>query len=215
VTSIQPWDRYLLPLAPFFCLLVAWLVDQLVNTVRVQRAAHWAITGGVISLLLLVPPALTAARGGLPIGGDHGDYRGLTEAIAWLKRTAPPASILYQQRLGWLYQFYFYDELAAGRIDLRWFPTPAYLAANAAQSPTQPRFLVLPDWAPQPGLPFQLTVRQLHLTPLAHFGRMTLYTLQNQPQSTGKQSCTWCLCKPQPPWPRWSSRVVPREPVQP
>lgn len=215
VTSIQLWDRYLLPLAPFFCLLVAWLVDPLAKTVQVQRAARWTVTGGLLGLLLLAPPALTAARGGLPIGGDHGDYGGLTEAIAWLKRTAPPASILYQQRLGWLYQFYFYDELAVGRIDLRWFPTPAYLAANAAQSPTQSRFLVLPDWAPQPGLLFQLTVRRLQLTPLAHFGRMTLYTLQNQPQPTGKQSCTWCLCKPQQPWSRWSSRVVPREPVQP
>lgn len=215
VTSIQLWDRYLLPLAPLFCLLVAWLVDQLAQTIGGPRTARWAVTAGVISILLLTPPALTAARGGLPIGGDHGDYSGLTAAIAWLKQTAPPASILYQQRLGWLYQFYFYDELAVGRFDLRWFPTPTYLAANAARSPTQPRFLVLPDWAPQPELPVQLAVRQLQLTPLAHFGRMTLYTLQNQPQPTGQQRCTWCLCKPRQPWPRWSRRVVLGEPVQP
>lgn len=212
VMSIQPWDRYLLPLAPLFCLWVAWLVEPLITLMGGQRALRWSITSGLISLLMLTPPALTAARGGLPIGGDHGDYNGLTGAIAWLKQSAPPASILYHQRLGWLYQFYFFDELAGGRIDLRWFPTPAYLAANAAQSPTQPLFLVLPDWAPQPGLSFQLAVRQIELTPLAHFERMTLYALQNRPQPSGKQGCTWCLCKLQPSWP---SRLMKRELIQP
>lgn len=215
VTSIQPWDRYLLPLAPLFCLWVAWLVDQFEHIALAHRAARRSVVGGLIGLCLLAPPALAAARGGLPIGGDHGDYSGLTEAIAWLKREAPAGSILYQQRLGWHYQFYLYDELAAGRIELRWFPTPTYLAANAAQGPTAPRFLLLPDWAPQPDLPVQLAVRQSLLTPLARFGRMTLYTLQNQPPRMGAHGCTWCLCKAQQLWPIWPSRAIPREPMQP
>lgn len=213
-TSIQPWDRYLLPLAPPFCLLVAGLLPRVDRVGFSQPARHWATLGG-LSLLLLLPPALMAARGELPIGGDHGDYSGLTEAIAWLKHEAPPGSILYQQRLGWHYQFYLYDELASGAIDLRWFPTPTYLAANAAQSPAGARFLMLPDWTPQPNLPLHLAARRIQLIPQVRFGRMTLYVLQNQPQAMISPGCTWCLCKPPSPWPLWPDRAILREAVHP
>lgn len=213
-TSMQPWDRYLLPLAPLFCLLVAGLLPR-VDWSGFQRSAIRWVTLGGLSLLLLLPPALAAARGKLPIGGDHGDYSGLTEAIVWLQREAPPGSILYQQRLGWHYQFYLYDELASGAIDLRWFPTPTYLAANAAQSPAVRRFLVLPDWTPQPNLPLQLAARRIQLVPQVRFGRMTLYALQNQPHAMRSPGCTWCLCKPLSPWPLWPDRTILREAVHP
>lgn len=214
VTTIQPWDRYLLPLAPPFCLLAAGLLPK-VDWGEFQRPAiRWVALGG-LSLLLLLLPALAAARGKLPIGGDHGDYTGLTEAIVWLQREAPSGSILYQQRLGWQYQFYLYDELASGAIDLRWFPTSTYLAANAAQSPAVARFLVLPDWTPQPNLPLQLAVRRMQLIRQARFGRMTLYALQTQLPAIPALGCTWCLCKLPSPWPLWPDRAILREAVHP
>lgn len=213
VTSIQPWDRYLLPLAPPFCLLLAGLLPRVDRTALPQQVTHRAAVVGLLVFLGLLPPALNAALGLLPIGGDHGDYRGLTEAIAWVKREAPSTSILYQQRLGWHYQFYLYDELASGTVELRWFPTTTYLAANAAQSPAVARFLVLPDWLPQPDLPLQLAVRQMKLTPLAHFERMTVYVLQDQ--AIKAQGCIWCLCKLPLRWPLWPDRTSLREAVHP
>jgi 4-amino-4-deoxy-L-arabinose transferase-like glycosyltransferase len=197
-TTVQIWDRYLLPLAPPLCLLVAWVFDQVIRRWwKVYSSGR--IVAELVWLLCLLPPALTAARGGLPIGGDHGAYDGLTTVITRLQQEAPADAILYHQRLGWHYQFYLFDQVTTGVYDLRWYPTATYLAANAAQSPNQPRFLILPDWAPQPDLPLHLATRRLSMKELAHVDGMTLYRIQNQPQT----GCVWCRCQGRNPWPIW------------
>jgi hypothetical protein len=154
---------------------------------------------GLVGLLTFLPPALTATSGGLPIGGDHGAYNGLTATIARLQQVAPADAILYHQRLGWHYQFYLFDEVASGAYDLRWYPTAVYLAANATQSPNRPRFLLLPAWAPQPDLPLHLATRRLSLQQIAQVDQMTLYRIANQPQA----GCRWCRCQRRTPWPLW------------
>ena len=219
VTTIQIWDRYLLPLAPLLCLLVTWAFTQIrgcgfgcrPGAGWQQAAPQWRWLAALIGLLCLVPPALAATNGALPLGGDHGDYNGLTAVITRLRAEAPDDAILYHQRLGWHYQFYLFDEVTTGAYDLRWFPTPVYLAANAAQSPNHPRFLILPDWAPQPALALHLAARRLYLLPVAHRERMTLYRIQNQTQA----SCDWCRCGGHSPWPVWPKLDLSGESVQP
>ena len=165
----------------------------------------------LIGLLCLVPPALAATNGALPLGGDHGDYNGLTAVVTRLRQEAPDDAILYHQRLGWHYQFYLFDEVTTGAYDLRWFPTPVYLAANAAQSPNRPRFLILPDWAPQPALAFHLATRRLYLKPIAHMKRMTLYAINHQSQA----GCSWCRCRLHSPWRSWPNLDLQRESLLP
>lgn len=205
-TSIQIWDRYLLPLAPMFTLFCAWAIAEW-RPAALRRPSIALL----IALCTLLPPALTAAVGRIPIGGDHGAYRGLPEALAWLQNAAPGKAILYHQRLGWHYQFYLYDQLVTGAYELRWFPNTTYLAANAAKAPAQTRFLIQPDWIPQPDLPLRLAVHQIRLIPQAHFGQMTVYTLENEPLSP----CDWCLCRQPTPWPAFYSSDLLLEQTQP
>lgn len=196
IASIQIWDRYLLPLAPMFVLLVAWAIAQLRPLVPTPASLRIQGLGLLLAFCVLLPPALLAATGRIPIGGDHGAYHGLSEAIAWLQTAAPGKAILYHQRLGWHYQFYLYDQLAAGAYELRWYPTTTYLAANAAQAPAHARFLIQPDWIPQPDLPLRLAVHQIRLIPQAHFGQMTVYALENEL----RPACDWCLCRQHASW---------------
>jgi hypothetical protein len=137
---------------------------------------------------------LAAANGELPIGGDHGDYAGLTSALAWLAAQPEPYA-LYHQPLGWHARFYLYDPVQQGAAELRWFPNAVYLADNAAKTPYPRRFLVAPDWASMPDLPLHLATRGLALHTHLRTGRFTVQEIVHRPQPV----CDWCLCAP-----RWS-----------
>lgn len=199
LSTVQPWDRYLLPLAPVTALLVAGLLAA----VKVPRALGlWGIAAVVLgAALLLGGPALTAARGGYPVGADHGDYAGLDEAFAWLRGQAEEPNILYHNSVGWPAQFALFDEVAAGSTQLRWFPHAVYLADNAAKSPQRARYLLEPDWAPTQGLAPALAQRGLALEERLRAGRMSLYELVQEPQP----ACDWCLCRA----PRWIELAPP------
>lgn len=185
-TTVQIWDRYLLPLAPVVALLAGWLAGRWINAV----SSRWLVVGLLAWMLLLTPPAVTAAVGGLPIGGDHGAYSGLTEAINWLAAEYPHNVALYHHALGWHYRFYLYDQVAAGAYELRWFPSAVYLADNAVKAPHRPKFLIQPDWAPVRDLPLHLAVRGLQLRQRQRAGHFTVFEIVQPLQPF----CTWCAC---------------------
>jgi hypothetical protein len=157
----------------------------------------------VLGLIGLVGPALDAARGQMPIGGDHGDYAGLTAAIASLDgigreegKSGEGPLVLYHQALGWHFRFYLYDALQPNgddppRIDLRWFPSATYLADNAAKTPYPLKMLIVPDWATPRDLPLHLALRGLTLEPRLHVGRFTVLEII-QP---ARPVCSWCMSK--------------------
>ncbi len=219
VTNIQIWDRYLLPLIPITVLLVS---DAVVrpsvagarSTMRLANGKAGHGIGGVVRreqqssiiaanpiplllcVLLLLPTAWNAARGGLPIGGDHGAYSGLEEAISWLRAEeenlpAHQQLILYQHRLSWQLQFYLYREEQQGQIDVRWFANALTLADNAAKSTAQRRFLLQPTWQALPDFALHIATRNLKIIQQKRFGTMMLFELQNSPQ----QPCEWCFCQ--------------------
>jgi hypothetical protein len=216
VTTILVWDRYVLPLAPWLALVAS---GPLAMTLH-RRLPDWM--RGLLLLLLvvgiveLVPPALQASRGQMPIGGDHGDYAGLTKAIAWVQAQcdapqpgatgtvadkatdkACPA-ILYHQVLGWHLRFYLFDELQAEglqaegnvppRFDLRWFPSAVYLADNAAKSPYPPKYLIVPDWATPRDLALHLAMRGMTLETRVRAGRFAVVEIIQPPRPV----CDWC-----------------------
>lgn len=99
VTTIQPWDRYLLPLAPVVALLFGWLVrvgsreSEVSGQKSVVSSPHSALrilhsTFLALTTILLFFPAWQAALGQFPIGGDHGAYNGLETIISDLRSTA-------------------------------------------------------------------------------------------------------------------------------
>jgi hypothetical protein len=187
VTTMQVWDRYLLLLAPMLALACGRL------------AAHWPArlsprllaAAALLGLALLWPPAYAASQGELPVGGDHGAYDGLHEAIQWVIDEEPGRFVLYHRVLGWHYQFMLFDPIQAGRIELRWFPSAVYLADNAAKTSYPRKFLIRPDWSPLADLPMYLTGQRLALHRRYHQGRFTVWEIT---PGAPLPACDWCLC---------------------
>ncbi|MCB0123322.1 MAG: glycosyltransferase family 39 protein [Caldilineaceae bacterium] len=196
ITTVQIWDRYLLPLLPIIVLL---LEPAVANRARIGSFGKpkFAAVVACVLLTILLPGGLRAARGEVPLGGDHGAYSGLTEAVTWLtsERSTSDAHLpflLYQQPFGWQLQFYLYDATRNDAVEVRWFANEVTLADNAAKSPAQRRFLLQPQWQSTPALALHLATRNLQITARKHFGMLTLFEIQNRPQPP----CPWCLCTP-------------------
>lgn len=185
-TTLQPWDRYLLPLAPMLALLVAGAAA------RLPLRGPALPVAALLLLLVLAPPAVTAARGGYPVGADHGDLAGLDDLFARIESQDVPA-ILYHRTLGWQARFALAHAVEEGRVELRWFPHAVYLADNAAKAPHKARYLIEPLAAPAPELPLQLATRGLVLAERARKGNFVLYEIVARSPA---RSCDWCLCRP-------------------
>ena len=196
VTTVQPWDRYLLPLAPMLALLGGWAIAALP-----ARAERRTALAAALALAVLLPPAWAAAQGRTPVGADHGDLAGLDAAFAAVAAAAQEGAagraVLYHRVTGWQARFYLYDAVQGGDVDLRWFPSAAYLADNAAKTPHLRKFLVEPDWGATRDLALHLRTRGLAPAEVAHAGRFTLYELASEPQ----RSCAWCVSRiARPAW---------------
>jgi len=143
---------------------------------------------------LLLSPALTAARGDLPVGADHGDYAGLNESVAWLRANAPADAIVYHRDVSWQLRFAFFaatpDQPDASQFELRWFPNAVYLADNGAKSPERRKFLIEPTWAAVDSAAQRLQQRAIGWQERLRAGNFTVYELTSPPSAP----CDWCLC---------------------
>jgi hypothetical protein len=200
VTTVQVWDRYLLPLAPIVALLLAFTVETVLTvgvvskphiSTNLERALWKPHLLAALLVLALAWPAFAAAQGRLPIGGDHGAYSGLDEVAAWLNAHADAAPVVYQRNLGWHFQFYLFDALQSGRADLRWYPSSVALADNAAKTPHRPRYLVIADWSPARDLPAPLASRRLTVSERLRAGHFTVYEITE----TAPPPASWRVCR--------------------
>ncbi len=170
---------------------------------------------GAAGVLLLISPALEAAQGGLAVGGDHGDYAGLTEAIEAVQQASDGPFILYHRELGSQYRFYLYGRTQdAGRgagVDLRWFPSTVYLADNAAKMPYPRKFLIEPEWASLRDLTAHLGMRGLVLEPKGRHGRFAVWEITRAPEPP----CDWCMSRMPSPWLELNSALHDASVVQP
>lgn len=166
---------------------------------------------------LLLPPALTAASGGLPVGADHGDYAGLNESIEWLRANAPADAVVYHRDVSWQLRFAFFaatpDQPDATDFELRWFPNAVYLADNAAKSPERRKFLIEPTWAAVDSAAQRLQQRAIGWQIRLRAANFTLYELTSPPAIR----CDWCLCveRTERPLPDWFVTFRSRHPVTP
>ena len=161
--TFQPWDRYLLPILPWVCVLaagafvLAW--ERLGGQSGLQRPLR------TVAALLLAPVLLYACwlgtSGRLPTGSDHGAYAGLDQVIATL-RQQPADAIIYDRWLGWHYDFYLFDVPQ----ERRWWGSGWKLADDVAHTaraePKRGQWVVLPNWE-------KSAAEELHL-PLASRG---------------------------------------------
>jgi hypothetical protein len=178
LTTVPVWDRYLLPLQLPVALAIGWAAGRISDP--------WAPLL-LVALLLMIPPAVAAALGQLPIGSDHGDYAGLEEAIAMAAGTesgAPAvagATVIYHQSLGWHLRFYLYASTRRGEVAERWVANSAMLADDATKQPGKTLTLIEPVWAPLRDLPLQLASRGLVPARIGRTGNFSVYTITPAP----------------------------------
>jgi hypothetical protein len=148
--AFNVWDRYLVPILPLALLLFARTLERLTESIRyvIRHSAFYRPPHPTFylllpaSILLVLPSALTAARSGHPIGGDHGAYDGIDDVARYLN-ALPEGTVLYDFWLSWQWRFYLFD----GPAYVAWMPTPEALATDLrAFGRISPRYLVAPDW---------------------------------------------------------------------
>jgi hypothetical protein len=241
VSSVQVWDRYLLPLVIPLALLGGWGASVLWaaggcreagSTMPTEKrprdscgsklppgpwdggnlkpggqvatapgaapvlqrlgrllGAAAPIILGVALLFAAAAPAVQAAGGGLPLGGDHGAYGGLDEALAAVN---VPGALLFHRELGWQARFALFDSLGSGEVELRYYPSSVYLADSAAKSAHKQRYVIVPDWSPLPDLPLQLAVRGLRAEVVLRAGHFAVYRIDEVPA----RDASWRVCAP-------------------
>jgi hypothetical protein len=153
VLSFNVWDRYLLGLAPFLLILLArmlWLASRTLANIHRSLAGRGrgrvdfrkrVLLVAVVLAATLAGPALTAARSGYPIGGDHGAYDGIEAVADYFRDRVPAGSVLYHHWLGWHYSFYMFDF----PLGFRWYPAPEGLAEDVRQVDDAQCYIVFPS----------------------------------------------------------------------
>ena len=97
LVAFPVFDRYLLPILPITALLIGRMLSKMLLYVqsRVWRKDARDASGLAIPLIaLLLLPAIGAASGRIPVGGDHGSYDGI-DLIAAYMRDQPSGTVLY------------------------------------------------------------------------------------------------------------------------
>ena len=126
-TSLAPWDRYALPLAPILALLLArivfWWADRL--ALQGRRPAVSALAAVVAAGMLWATALAASPR--FPVA-DNSAYDGVPAIAEYIRDQEPPTAIVYHRTFGWHYGAYLYGT----DLDLRWWQSPADLARQAA-----------------------------------------------------------------------------------
>jgi len=150
IVSFQTWDRYVLPLVPLLCLLLARGLAVLLNLARAMldrarvlpnRPQGWKVHA-ILLLVLLSRPAYVGATGRLPVGGDHGAYDGIDLLASEMLKSLRPDAVLYFHWLGWHYDYYLHD----ASFERVWYPDPAALTEAVEARSDAPSFICFPDW---------------------------------------------------------------------
>lgn len=142
VFTFQPWDRYLLLVAPLLALLAARGLLAVWRVLRGRpalRAVALACLAGV-----LVWGAGLAALARIPVGGDHGAWSGIETVARYLQQTVPDdRGVLYQRWEGWHWNWYLWEG-PHGRV---YWADAGMLVDDLRPDPTgYQRFVVFPAW---------------------------------------------------------------------
>jgi len=154
--TFQPWDRYLLPLLPFLCILAARGItiifgpaERLKSLLRTEAPV---VTTSVVRRALAIGLAVLlgwaawlGATARLPVGSDHGAYAGLDRIAAFLRGQDADA-VIYQRWIGWHLDYYLFD----APQERRWWGAGWKLAGDAArtyhETPGRAQWVILPGW---------------------------------------------------------------------
>ncbi len=114
--AFNTYDRYLHPLGPLILLLVARGITRLPRRI--------ALVAAVTVIACMLPFTITALRGELTIGGDHGQNAGI-DRVASMLNALPDGTVFYDYWLGWELGYYLGDH---PRVRVVFEPSPQALA---------------------------------------------------------------------------------------
>lgn len=113
--TVNIYDRYLLPLAPFFALVSALVITSLIS----KKGALYALIGFALWLIGAIAP--------IGVGGDRGQHNGIDQLATYLN-SKPIATVIYDTWLGWELGYYMGQWHDKRRVH---YPTPSSLADGA------------------------------------------------------------------------------------
>ncbi len=173
--AVPVWDRYLLPLLPVVALLVGRAGEQGSRGAGVLGKVSLASLLFFTLVLFMVGPAVGAANGRFPIGGQVAADDGAAAVAAYFLE-APYGTVLYDHWYSWQWRYHFFDK----GVYVNWVHYPAALAEDlrAFGRNEQPRFLALP--AGDLATPFRRAVADagFRLTPVTTSGTITLFEIE-------------------------------------
>ncbi|MBX7236097.1 MAG: glycosyltransferase family 39 protein [Caldilineales bacterium] len=161
--TFQPWDRYLLPLAPLLALLAARGLVAVWQALGRRPGLRLAVVAGLAAVFVGGAGLAAAAR--IPVGGDHGGWSGIEAVARYLQQVVPDQrGVLYQRWEGWHWNWYLWDG-PHGRV---YWANPEMLVDDLRPDPTgYQRFVVFPAWHDdeRPALAAALAPLGLRLAP--------------------------------------------------
>lgn len=176
--AVPVWDRYLLPLMPFFAVAVGCEVGRLINSNRLIIERSGAISQiALLVVLLQLLVALAARQGVFPIGGQPTADQGAAEIGQYLA-DAPYGTVLYDHWYSWHWRYHFFDR----GVYVSWFPHPQALIEDlqvfAAVEDGVARYVVLPKSAVARPVIRAVGEAGFRLQPVYEAAAMTLYRVE-------------------------------------
>lgn len=130
-----------------------------------------------VFLLFLLPSAIAARNGRLPIGGQPGADQGAAQ-IAEFLADAPYGTVLYDHWYSWQWRYHLFDK----RVFVSWFPHGQALAQELAVfgDDGYDRYLALPDTAVAHPVYRVVWAAGFDLQPAASAGDIRLFLLVSE-----------------------------------
>ncbi len=139
VVGFPTWDRYVLPLAPLACILIARAFVFALDAVR-ARALQVSASAALLALLVL--PARAVLHDQILVGRDFNLHAGVEQVGAYFWQIDTTATILYVHDLSWELDYYTFGR----ELDRRWMPDVQSLTDDATHMPLAHRYVALASW---------------------------------------------------------------------
>lgn len=139
------YDRYVHPVLPLAAILFARNTDFLGSRLARSRLRPAAL----VVLLIILASLVIAPRTSPALEAARNQHAGIVGTAAFLN-TLPPGTIVYDRWVGWLLWWYTGQRCPPDMwLRLTYYPAPAALVTDALRQPDpQPRYFVVPSWAP-------------------------------------------------------------------
>jgi 4-amino-4-deoxy-L-arabinose transferase-like glycosyltransferase len=178
LVGLNTYDRYLHILTPLFGLLLGRGLWRVSHYIKWTDHARTSMLLTILLLFTMAPTALQARHGNSLLNEVQERHTDIVATAAYLN-TLPPGTIVYDHWLGWQLRWYTGLDRPPGMwLRITYYPTVETLVRDANRNrDLQPRYFVVPDWAPEALWIEALSTVFLTPEPVQQFGHFIIYRL--------------------------------------